>query len=188
MKILAPLFATVLLAACSSPQGEADKIAEPAAASTGVAPTSAPMADMPAAAGTQASATGTVESVDAKAGKITIAHGPVECGKGLRVGGHLTGEAGLRAGQGIVVGGAITGGAHLDAGWGIKAGECIHAQGAIKAGESLCAGGEICAGPGYGVFAGLHVQQETWEASAQVWSRERPEGLRSGVWLGPSAV
>ena len=50
------------------------------------------------------------------------------------------------------------------------------------------AGGEICAGPGYGVFAGLHVQQETWEASAQVWSRERPEGLRSGVWLGPSAV
>ena len=78
MKILAPLFATVLLAACSSPQGEADKIAEPAAASTGVAPTSAPMADMPAAAGTQASATGTVESVDAKAGKITIAHGPVD--------------------------------------------------------------------------------------------------------------
>ena len=78
MKILAPLFATVLLAACSSPQGEADKIAEPAAASTVVAPTSAPMADMPAAAGTQASATGTVESVDAKAGKITIAHGPVD--------------------------------------------------------------------------------------------------------------
>ena len=36
------------------------------------------MADMPAAAGTQASATGTVESVDAKAGKITIAHGPVD--------------------------------------------------------------------------------------------------------------
>ena len=121
-------------------------------------------------------------------GQDLIAHGPVECGKGLRVGGHLTGEAGLRAGQGIVVGGAITGGAHLEAGWGIKAGECIHAQGAIKAGESLCAGGEICAGPGYGVFAGLHVQQETWEASAQVWSRERPEGLRSGVWLGPSAV
>ena len=88
----------------------------------------------------------------------------------------------------LSVGGAITGGAHLEAGWGIKAGECIHAQGAIKAGESLCAGGEICAGPGYGVFAGLHVQQETWEASAQVWSRERPEGLRSGVWLGPSAV
>jgi Cu(I)/Ag(I) efflux system protein CusF len=83
MKILAPLFVTVLLAACSSPQGEAAKTAEPAvpappAASTEAAPTPVPMADMPAAVGTPAAATGKVESVDAAAGKITIAHGPVD--------------------------------------------------------------------------------------------------------------
>ena len=94
----------------------------------------------------------------------------------------------MRVGQGIVVGGAITGVAHLEAGWGIKAGEGIHAQGAIKAGESLSAGGEICAGRGYGVFAGLNVQQETWESSAQVWSAQRPEGLRSGLWRGPCVI
>ena len=56
MKILAPLFATVLLAACSSPQGEAATPGEPAApaqpaASTEVAPTPTPMAGMPAATG-----------------------------------------------------------------------------------------------------------------------------------------
>ena len=36
------------------------------------------MADMPAATGTAASATGTVEAVDAPTGTITIAHGPVD--------------------------------------------------------------------------------------------------------------
>lgn len=114
--------------------------------------------------------------------------GAVECGKGLRVGGHLTGAQSLRVGQGIVVGGAITGVAHLEAGWGVKAGECIHTHGAIKAGESLCAGGDICAGQGYGVYAGLNVQQDTWESSAQVWSPTPPAGLRSGVWMGPRVV
>ena len=83
MKILAPLFASVLLAACSSPQGEAAKTMESAApaqpeASTEATPAPAPMADMPAAVGTVASATGKVESVDATAGTITIAHGPVD--------------------------------------------------------------------------------------------------------------
>ena len=121
-------------------------------------------------------------------GQDLIVDGLVECGKGLRVGGHLTGAESLRAGQGIVVGGAITGVAHLEAGWGIKAGECIHTQGAIKAGESLCAGEDIRAGHGYGVYAGLNVQQETWDSSAQVWSPQRPEGLRSGLWLGASPL
>ena len=88
----------------------------------------------------------------------------------------------------MVVGGTITGVAHLEAGWGIKAGEGIHTQGAIKAGESLCAGGEIRAGQGYGVFAGLNVQLDSWEAGAQVWSPHKPERLRSGVWLGAPVI
>lgn len=121
-------------------------------------------------------------------GQDLIAHGSVECDKGVRVGGHLTGAASVRVGQGIWVGGAITGVQHLEAGWGIKAGECIHANGAIKAGESLSAGEDIRAGDGYGVFAGLHVQVDTWDASAQVWAQQPPERLRSGVWLGPCVV
>ena len=94
----------------------------------------------------------------------------------------------MRVGQGIWVGGAISGVQHLEAGWGIKAGESIHAKGAIKAGESLSAGEDICAGEGYGVFAGLNVQVDTWDASAQVWARQLPERLRSGLWLGPCPV
>ena len=82
MKILAALFATVLLAACSSPQSEAAKTAEPAApaqpaASSSASPASAPMADMPAGTSV-ASASGKVEAVDITAGTVTIAHGPVE--------------------------------------------------------------------------------------------------------------
>lgn len=119
-------------------------------------------------------------------GQDLIVNGPVDCDKGLRVGGHLTGaQHSLRVGQGIVVAGAITGVQHLEAGWGIKAGACIRAHGSIKAGESLSAGEDIQAGEGYGVFAGLSVQMDTWEASGQVWSPHPPERLRSGVWLGP---
>ena len=82
MKILAALFATVLLAACSSPQSEAAKTAEPAApaqpaASSSASPASAPMADMPAGTSV-ASASGKVEAVDITAGTVTIAHGPVD--------------------------------------------------------------------------------------------------------------
>ena len=121
-------------------------------------------------------------------GQDLIVHGAVECGKGLRVGGHLTGRESLRAGQGILVGGGISGVVHLEAGWGIKAGESIHALGAIKAGETLSAGQTICAGAGYGVFAGLSVQEEAWNASGQVWAAERPTSLRSGVWMGLSQL
>ena len=121
-------------------------------------------------------------------GQDFIARGAVECSKGLRVGGHLMGRESLRAGQGILVGGAISGVVHLEAGWGIKAAESIHALGAIKAGETLCSGHGISAGAGYGVFAGLNVQEEAWGASGQVWSPERPEGLRSGLWVGASPI
>ncbi len=120
-------------------------------------------------------------------GQDLIVNGAVECTKSLRVGGQLTGaQHSLRVGQGIVVAGAITGVQHLEAGWGIKAGACIHASGSIKAGESLSAGEDIRAGEGYGVFAGLSVPIDTWEASGQVWTPHEPERLRSGVWLGPS--
>lgn len=121
-------------------------------------------------------------------GQDLTAEGAVECSKGLRVGGHLTGRGSLRAAQGILVGGAIRGVLHLEAGWGIKAGESIRVLGAIKAGETLCAGQAICPGAGYGVFAGLNVQEAAWADSGQVWSPERPEGLRSGMWMGPSAI
>ena len=87
-----------------------------------------------------------------------------------------------------MVGGAISGLTHLEAGWGIKAGECIHTQGAIKAGESLSAGEDIRAGEGYGIFAGLNVQEPAWEMCAQVWAQQPPAGLRSGVWMGPCAI
>lgn len=49
-------------------------------------------------------------------------------------------------------------------------------------------GGDLPAGDGYGVFAGLHVQLDTWDASAQVWALQLPERLRSGAWLGPCLV
>ncbi|MFC0679038.1 copper-binding protein [Lysobacter korlensis] len=90
MKILiAPLLSIALLAGCGE---EADTAAAPAdataeaAAPAAVDPAAAPVAGADAqsmgmagdAAGTVATATGTVESVDAAANKIVIAHGPVE--------------------------------------------------------------------------------------------------------------
>ena len=89
---------------------------------------------------------------------------------------------------GVWTGDDITCGMHLEAGWGIKSAGAIEAQGAVKAGESLCAHGEICAGTGYGVYAGLSVQVDTWAASAQVMAATKPEGLMSGCWAGPSPL
>ena len=110
------------------------------------------------------------------------------CGKSVRVGGRLTAADSVRAEQGIWTGDDITCGMHLEAGWGIKSAGAIEAQGAVKAGESLCAHGEICAGTGYGVYAGLSVQVDTWAASAQVMAATKPEGLMSGCWAGPSPL
>lgn len=98
MKLQAVLLSTVLLAACSQqpgnaedqPMPEAAQQSMPAEAPAAATATAASSADMQmseaehkqmagdAHATTMAMATGTVESVDAGAGKITIAHGPVE--------------------------------------------------------------------------------------------------------------
>ncbi len=100
MKLQAVLFSTVLLAACSQQPGNAEDQPMPEATqqpmpneappSAGATATAAPSAfdmQMPEAehkqmagnaAATTAMASGTVESVDTGAGKITIAHGPVE--------------------------------------------------------------------------------------------------------------
>lgn len=67
--------------------------------------------------------------------------------------------------------------------WGIKANGAVCAAGAIRAGESLQAGEEIRAGEGYGVFAGLAVQQDRWDCSAQVRASARPHQLLSGHWV-----
>ena len=82
MKLHAILLAAVLLAGCSqAPNNAVDTQAAPAEDAKVPAVEPAPMASeaMPAdAAATKASASGTVEAVDAAAGKITISHGPVE--------------------------------------------------------------------------------------------------------------
>jgi Cu(I)/Ag(I) efflux system protein CusF len=74
------LLAASLLAACSSPQDDAapsERVATPPAVEARTA--DAPGAGAPAPpAGQLASASGVVESVDAAAKKITIAHGAVE--------------------------------------------------------------------------------------------------------------
>lgn len=85
MKMHALLLATVLLAGCSqapnnAPASKAASTGDtkvPAVASEpGAGETPAMAAE--ATAATKASATGTVQAVDAAAGKITIAHGPVD--------------------------------------------------------------------------------------------------------------
>lgn len=114
--------------------------------------------------------------------------GTLRCAKGLRVDGALRAGQDVRAGEGILCNGAIECGGHLDAGWGIKAGDAMVAAGAIRAGESLAADGEIRAGAGYGVFAGLCVQRETWECSARVSACARPQQLMSGWWVETAAV
>ena len=118
-----------------------------------------------------------------RAGGAIVAGEDIRAGASIRGQGRLHCGGDLRAGQGIVAGGALTGAGHIEAGWGIRAAHDIVAQGAIKAGESLVAGGVIRAGQGYGVYAGLNVQRDAWEASAQVCASERPAGLLSGCWV-----
>ena len=52
----------------------------------------------------------------------------------------------------------------------------------IRAGETLQADGEIAAGPGYGVFAGMNVQMDAWPDCAWVRALRKPSGLVSGFW------
>ncbi|MCW5654231.1 MAG: hypothetical protein KIT53_10845 [Hydrogenophaga sp.] len=115
-------------------------------------------------------------------GGALVSRGRVHCGRSLQVRGDLQADGDIRAGEGILVCGAVHAGAHLDAGQGIRAGDSIAAGGAIRAGESLASPETITAGPGYGVFAGLCVQQDEWPTSARVQARVKPEGLMSGWW------
>lgn len=83
MKMRTLLLVTVLLAGCSQPPGNPGdtKASNAGDAKPSAAEPAATVGETPAtadqAAATKASATGTVEAVDAAAGKITIAHGPV---------------------------------------------------------------------------------------------------------------
>lgn len=106
----------------------------------------------------------------------------IQSDKGIRVGGDITSEADITTHQGIECGRSLQCGGHLVADWGIKALENISANGAISVGESLYSEGEIRAGEGYGVYAGLNVPEHAWESSARVQAQKRPHSLRSGYW------
>lgn len=110
----------------------------------------------------------------------------LQCVKGIRAGGDITSDGDIFTRHGIECGGSIRCGGHLYADWGIKALEHISADGAISAGESLYTEGEICAGDGYGVYAGLNVPEHAWESSASVHAIRRPNSLRSGHWAKAS--
>jgi hypothetical protein len=127
---------------------------------------------------TQFGPTNAVLSVDSLDAQAVVFAGPLEVRGGIDV------DTEVQAGRSIQAGGGM----HLEAGWGIKAGESIHANGSIKAGESLSVGNEIHAGVGYGVYAGLNVQVDSWESSGQVQAARKPESLMSGCWAGPRSV
>lgn len=113
--------------------------------------------------------------------------GALRCGKGLRAGGAITVQGLLDVGHGIACKDHIVCGNHIQAGWGIKSLGDIRAACSIRTGETLQADGEIAAGPGYGVFAGMNVQMEAWPDCAWVRALKKPEGLISGWWEGQSA-
>lgn len=121
-------------------------------------------------------------------GQELLVRGDIHCAKSLRSGAALTGQGDIHARHGIDAGGDVHCGRHLQADWGIRARGAITAGGAIKAGETLQAETEICAGPGYGVYAGLSVQMGAWEDCATVRAARKPEGLVSGHWLAPDTA
>ena len=98
--------------------------------------------------------------------------------------GSLSGRDHVRANHGIECGTGIDCGKHLETGWGIKAGTHITANGAIKVGESLHAGGAIRSGDRHAIYAGLAVQLDAWDVSAQVCASTKPARLLSGWWNG----
>lgn len=120
------------------------------------------------------------------AGGDLLVEGSVQCGGSVSAGGLLRSGADIRVAHGLIGRAGIECGGHLEAGWGIKAAEAIVAQGCIRAGESLCAEGEIRAGCGYGVFAGLSVRRDAWGCSARVSAQSRPDQLLSGWWVEPA--
>ena len=120
-------------------------------------------------------------------GDLTVAQdlsaqGKLHCDGRVRVGGDLVVVWAIGVERGIEVVGALDCTDHLEAGWGIRAGGAIRSHGAIRVGESLFAGSTIEAGSDYGVFAGLVVPVQAWQASACVTASERPQRLFSGHW------
>lgn len=108
--------------------------------------------------------------------------GALRCGKGLRAGSAITVQGLLDVGNGIACNDHINCGNHIQAGWGVKALGDIRAACSIRVGETLQAEGEIAAGPGYGVFAGMNVQMEAWPDCAWVRAPKKPQALISGFW------
>ena len=132
---------------------------------------------------------GRLDAVDnVVVGHDLMIEGPIACGKGLHIRGTIKGFDSIRAGQGILCGASVYCATHLEAGLGIKAAESIVAGGSIRAGESLSSGEDLRAGSGYGIFAGLCVQHEAWDASARVCASVKPERLMSGCWSGVCPV
>ena len=108
--------------------------------------------------------------------------GALSCAKGLRSGSKLQVQGLLDVGHGIACNDHIECGNHIQAGWGIKALGDIRAACSIRVGETLQAEGEIAAGSGYGVFAGMNVQMEAWPDCAWVRALKKPQSLISGWW------
>ena len=121
-------------------------------------------------------------------GREVQVQGALQCDKGLRAGGDVQVQGLLEAGQGIAAQGDIDCGNHIQAGWGIKTLGDLRAACSIRAGETLQADGEIAAGQGYGVFAGMNVQMDAWPDCAWVRALRKPQGLVSGWWDAPSAA
>lgn len=115
-------------------------------------------------------------------GQEVEVQGELRCAKGLRAGGGIRVQGLLDTGHGIAAHGPIECGSHIQAGWGIKALGDIRAACSIRVGETLQAEGEIAAGPGYGVFAGMNVQMDAWPDCAWVRALCKPQGLVSGHW------
>lgn len=118
---------------------------------------------------------------DVRVSQDLVVAGKIACGKNLRVGGSIATDDTLQIGQGILAGGSISCATHLNANFGVKAGKDITVGGAIRVGESLMATGQIAAGQGYGVFAGLNVHVDAWFDSGKVCASARPEFLISGL-------
>jgi hypothetical protein len=119
---------------------------------------------------------------NAQIGQEVDVQGGLRCGKSLRAGGGIQVRNLLDVGHGIAAGDHIACGNHIQAGWGIRALGDIRAACSIRAGETLQAEGDIAAGPGYGVFAGMNVQMDAWPDCAWVRALRKPQGLVSGWW------
>ena len=119
---------------------------------------------------------------NAHIGQEVQVQGDMHCGKGLKAGGAIEVQGLLDVGHGIAGNDGILCGNHIQAGWGIKAQGDIRAACSIRSGETLQADGEIAAGPGYGVFAGMNVQMDAWPDCAWVRALRKPQGLVSGWW------